>query len=237
MKGYGRLVGQKSGFSIIGVLGVDQDRDLALLSVDVKAPALRLADPVPAEVGDTVYAVGNPEGLEGTFPQGLISGIRQRGSDSILQITAPISPGSSGGPFLNSKGQVVGIAVSTWTEGQNLNFAVPVAYLSALLKNRKPLSGLSQFDPSKTPARKASFFEGIGGDSRDGLVLGQLKWDGGKLFSFSIRNQLSESVRTVKCVVIFYDRNKQPVDSQVVQSDDIILPGLVLLFTNTMTYY
>jgi hypothetical protein len=226
-KGYGRLVGHKLGFSIIGVVGVDKGRDLALLSVDVKAPPLRLADSGSAEVGDNVYAVGNPEGLEGTFSQGLISGIRQRDSDAILQITAPISPGSSGGPVLNSKGEVVGVAVSTCTEGQNLNFAVPVAYLTQLLNNRKPLSGLSQLDPSP-PAAKSSVLEGIGGDSREGLVLGQFLWDphSNDLFSFSIRNQLSEPIRRVKCVVTFYDRNKQPVDYQVLQFDDIIPPGL-----------
>jgi hypothetical protein len=178
-------------------------------------------------VGDNVYAVGNPEGLEGTFSQGLVSGIRQRGSDSILQITAPISPGSSGGPVLNTKGEVVGVAVSTSTEGQNLNFAVPANYLAVLLKNRTPPSGLSQSSTS-APAQDHSVFEGLGGDSRDGLALGQFRWDCDSYncyFSFSVRNQLNESVRAVKCLVIFYDTNREPVDSKVVQVEEVIAPG------------
>jgi S1-C subfamily serine protease len=126
-KGYAKLVGQGARFPIKGVAGVDENRDLALLAVDAKAPALRLADKEGAEIGDQVYAVGNPEGLEGTFSQGLVSGIRHVNGDTILQVTAPVSPGSSGGPVLNSKCNVVGIAVATFTEGQNLNFAVPVA--------------------------------------------------------------------------------------------------------------
>jgi hypothetical protein len=211
------------------VVGIDKVRDLALLNVEATAPTLRLADSGPAEVGDNVYAVGNPEGLEGTFSQGLISGIRHLGSDSILQITAPISPGSSGGPVLNSNGQVVGIAVSTWTEGQNLNFAVPVAYLTMLLKNKTPPTRLSQLDQS-IPTKKPQVLEGIGGDSREGLTLGQFLWDGrsldGELFSFSIRNQLSDPIRTVKCIVVFYDRDKQPVDFQLAQIDAVIPPGL-----------
>lgn len=228
-RGNVRLVGQRAGFPIANVVGIDKVRDLALLSVEAMAPPLRLAGSEPAEIGDSVYAVGNPEGLEGTFSQGLISGIRHLGSDSILQITAPISPGSSGGPVLDSKGQVVGIAVSTWTEGQNLNFAVPVAYLTLLLKNKTPPTGLSHLDQS-VPAKKPSVLEGIGGDSRDGLAVGQFLWDGeslsGELFSFSIRNQLSEPIRNVKCVVVFYDRDKQPVDFQLAQIDAIIPPGL-----------
>ena len=68
---------------------------------------------------------GNPQGLEGTFSQGIVSSIRVLGADKILQITAPISPGSSGGPVLNEKGQVIGVSVATFRGGQNLNFAIP----------------------------------------------------------------------------------------------------------------
>src|SRR5262249_3421737 len=84
-------------------------------------------------IGDEVYVVGNPEGLEGTFSQGIISSLR--GNDYI-QITAPISHGSSGGPVLNKNGEVIGVAVGLIEEGQNLNFAIPVSKLTQLL-NRK----------------------------------------------------------------------------------------------------
>jgi hypothetical protein len=95
------------------------------------------------QVGDPVYAVGNPQGLEGTFSQGIISSIRDAGLDKLLQITAPISLGSSGGPVLNSKGEVIGVSVATFKAGQNLNFAIPSNYLKALLPNSglaKPLT-------------------------------------------------------------------------------------------------
>lgn len=93
-----------------------------------------------AEIGDTVYEVGNPEGLEGTFSQGIISGLR--GTDYI-QITAPISPGSSGGPVINQYGEVIGIATSFNKEGQNLNFAIPVAKLALLLRNLSTVTPLA----------------------------------------------------------------------------------------------
>lgn len=79
--------------------------------------------------------MGNPAGfLEGTFTEGNVSGMRefQIGSKRI-QISAPISEGSSGGPVLNNKAEVIGVAVSTFRGGQNLNFAVPSNYLKKLL--------------------------------------------------------------------------------------------------------
>lgn len=247
-KGYARLVGQATRLPIIGVAAVDEARDLALLAVNAKAPALHLATTAAGppgggdifdkiskpesvekdsvEIGDPVYAVGNPEGLEGTFSQGLVSGIRHIDADTLLQITAPISPGSSGGPVLNSKGYVVGIAVATFTEGQNLNFAVPVAYLATLLRNAKQPLPLSRSE--QAPSRSRSIMEGLGGDSRDGIKAGQFLWVGSpnEEFTFSLRNQLGDAVSNVSCIVIFYDKNKQPIESKLVRFDDTIPPGL-----------
>lgn len=100
-RGYAKLVGQKAKYNIEGVVGVDAKHDLVLLAVeDATAPVLKIGDGLKVAVGDTVFAVGNPQGLEGTFSQGIVSGIRQFETDSLLQITAPLSPGSSGGPVL-----------------------------------------------------------------------------------------------------------------------------------------
>jgi S1-C subfamily serine protease len=72
--------------------------------------------------GDRVIVVGNPEGLYGTVSEGLISSIRMRGA--LLQISAPLSEGSSGSPVFNEDGFVIGIATMSMTNGQNLNFAI-----------------------------------------------------------------------------------------------------------------
>jgi hypothetical protein len=139
------VVGDSQLYRVLGTVAVDNRRDLALLAVDgPKAPLLQLDDPAsPVAVGDTVYVAGNPEGLEGTFSQGIVSGVRQQGESALMQITAPISPGSSGGPVLNQKGRVVGVAVATFKEGQNLNFAVPVIQLSELLLKVGPVTPLA----------------------------------------------------------------------------------------------
>jgi S1-C subfamily serine protease len=133
------LGGEKRIMAVSAVLNFDDINDLAVLRVQpVESPQtirinnLSLATSTPS-VGETIYALGNPEGLTGTFSQGIVSGIRSFDLGKRIQITAPISPGSSGGPVINSKRDVVGIVQGALSEGQNLNFAVPVSFLVKLL--------------------------------------------------------------------------------------------------------
>ncbi|HCU10885.1 MAG TPA: hypothetical protein DGB72_02035 [Gemmatimonadetes bacterium] len=110
--------------------------DLAILpSVGRRAPYLSLADVAPA-VGEQIIVIGAPEGLTNTVSDGIVSALRRVESRQLLQISAPISPGSSGGPVLNTRGEVVGVSVSILREGQNLNFAVPVSDVIALVSSR-----------------------------------------------------------------------------------------------------
>jgi S1-C subfamily serine protease len=142
-RGYAKLVGQKTKYDIEGITAIDPERDLVVLKISgARAPTLALGNSDAVQVGETVYAVGNPQGLEGTFSQGIVSRIRmisssypniEVGTDKLLQITAPIFPGSSGGPVLNSKGTVIGVSVATFRSGQNLTFAIPSNYLKTLL--------------------------------------------------------------------------------------------------------
>lgn len=87
-------------------------------------------------VGDRVWAYGSPKGLAGTMTDGIVSAVRERGGRTVLQISAPISPGSSGGPVLDARGRVVGVTVSSVRGGQNLNFAVPGRELARLAAQR-----------------------------------------------------------------------------------------------------
>jgi len=135
-RGYVKPVGGYRQHLITGIIAMDTDQDLALLSVSgIAAPPLQLARDGKVAVGERVYVAGNPMGfLEGTFSDGLVSSIRDLGAGrEWLQISAPISEGSSGGPVLNKHGEVIGVAVATLKVGQNLNFAIPVKYLRSLL--------------------------------------------------------------------------------------------------------
>jgi len=97
---------------------------------------LRFGDSDTVTVGEDIVAIGNPAGLEGTVSRGIVSGIRKAEDMQMIQITAPISPGSSGGPVFNMNGRVIGVATAYITGGQNLNFAMPVNYLKTLTPTR-----------------------------------------------------------------------------------------------------
>ncbi len=116
------------------VKAVDEDTDLALLVVPSagKGSPLALQGTAP-EVGEEIVAIGNPRGLEKTLSTGVISGRRAMPTGvNVYQITAPISPGSSGGPVLNGAGEVVGVTTFYQAGGQNLNFAIPSSYVLKL---------------------------------------------------------------------------------------------------------
>ena len=132
---YAKLIGEEKWYAIENIAATDEEHDLAVLRVkSINLTALPLANSDNVEIGETVYAVGNPRGfLEGTVSDGIISSIRVERNKRWLQMTAPISPGSSGGPVLNTRGEVIGVSVGG-VDGQNLNFVVPSNYLKALLR-------------------------------------------------------------------------------------------------------
>jgi tetratricopeptide (TPR) repeat protein len=115
-------------YPITKILAEDEVGDLILVSVDIPASAVH-ASSVSAtipEVGERIIVIGSPEGLEQTVSDGIVSAVRDIPAfGKIIQITAPTSPGSSGSPVANMKGEIIGVATFQMVEGQNLNFAIP----------------------------------------------------------------------------------------------------------------
>ena len=145
--GTAKLVGKHTTYKIEGFTATDETNDLALLNVSAYSiKPLMLGNSDAVKIGETVYVAGNPKGLEGTFSDGIISSRRDRYTKERFQMTAPISPGSSGGPVLNTKGEVIGVSVAAHRDldAQNLNFAIPSSYLKTLLTLSKPAKPLSQ---------------------------------------------------------------------------------------------
>lgn len=142
-------------YQVDQVVGVDPDRDLALLRIKPTKdlPTLRLGDSDAMTAGDQIVAIGNPLGFDNSVTSGLISQVRHRpcGPDDIaaqhcrqeltvLQISAAISPGSSGGPLFNQFGEVVGVTTAIITAGQNINLAVPANYLKPMVARQSAIS-------------------------------------------------------------------------------------------------
>lgn len=110
----------------------DPARDLCQLKVaNFNAPAVTIATEIP-KVGSRVYAIGNPRGWEMTISDGLLSGIRRADNDELvaLQISVPISPGSSGGGLFDAQGRLIGITTLIRRDAQNLNFAFPATWIA-----------------------------------------------------------------------------------------------------------
>ena len=146
-QGTAKLVSKRTKYPIEGIIATDEDNDLVLVKVTADGiKPLSLGDSDTVRIGAQVYAVGNPKGMEGTFSDGIISSIRRRNAQTRFQMTAPISSGSSGGPVLNRKGEVIGMSVSAHQDldAQNINFAIPVNKLKGLLTPAEPAKPLTQ---------------------------------------------------------------------------------------------
>ena len=138
----------------VEVLEIDKRKDVALIKIKgFGLPYLKLGRSQDVQVGETVYSLSNPLGVfQNTLSEGIVSGIRPGDGYKYFQISAPISHGSSGGPIFNSKGEVIGIAVATIEEGQNLNFAVPIDYARGMVLEMgtpKPLAAIYEPEPEK----------------------------------------------------------------------------------------
>jgi len=162
-----RLIGDRESARIAGVVAADAALDLTLLSVPtLEAAALPLGDSSAAAIGDKVFVVSNPQNLEGTFSEGIISGKRKLADVRLLQITAPISGGSSGGPVLDANARVIGIATSSLKNGQNLNFAITAEYVAKLMQTIGEVRELAKVAPAdRRPvqtARAEGFFQRLG---------------------------------------------------------------------------
>ena len=152
--GTAKLISMDKAYTIEGVTATDKTNDLALLQIKTDMllhmvsnfKPLPLGDSDTVKVGEKVYVLGNPLRLEGTVSEGIISSYRNGDTKERIQMTAPISPGSSGGPVLNGKGEVIGVSVATHRhpDAQNINFAIPSKHLKTLLSRSGIVKPFSQ---------------------------------------------------------------------------------------------
>lgn len=127
--------GKGKTYAVGGIVSLDDEADLAVLSINLPADrvrALEIASALPEE-GEQVFVIGNPLRLEGSVSDGIVSAVREVPNlGEIVQITAPISHGNSGSPLFNMKGQVLGVITMKVTNGQNINLALGSSRLRQL---------------------------------------------------------------------------------------------------------
>ena len=121
--------------SVNGVASYDKNRDLAVIQVTPPpTTVLEIGDSDRVQVGDKVVAIGSPLGLQNTMSVGIVSALRS----GVIQMSDPISPGSSGGAVFDEHGKVVGVAAAYVAAGQNLNFAIPINWAKPYLNGQSP---------------------------------------------------------------------------------------------------
>lgn len=128
------LSGDSQPRPVAGIVSYDLLKDIAILRFEGEAWSVATVGDSRRDVGERVVAIGNPKGLERSVSDGVISGIRKVDSGNLIQFTAPISPGSSGGGLYNLTGKLIGITSATLQEAQNINFAVPIEEALAVEK-------------------------------------------------------------------------------------------------------
>lgn len=137
---------------ITEAIALDYERDLALFRFLGPVPGFLTIHSKEPEVGESVFAVGNPSGLQRSFSEGVVSGIRLMGSTKHIQTTTPLNPGNSGGPLVDSSGVVVGVVVAGLINRQNLNFAIAAEDLNRFVSRGEQLQKLAELQPMRTNA-------------------------------------------------------------------------------------
>ena len=234
--GSAKLFGQTKRYDIEGYTALDVNNDLIILKIKDQDQTIVGKTPLPlgnsesVRTGDQIYAVGNPAGLvnnpaglEGTISDGIISGIRKlSGIYERIQITAPISPGSSGGAVLNTNGEVIGVSVQALpslqpipsqksqetqyiNRAQNLNLAIPSSSLRLLLQQR-----MDRITPLWAAKLERIAF------------IGNFGWIGSASYTFPLFNRSSKAIRNVHCEVSFKDE-----EGNVFELDTVFYPWLI----------
>jgi S1-C subfamily serine protease len=121
------------------VVGIDSQKDLALLKIDgASFPAVELGNSQDAAIGERVYAIGAPKGLELTMTDGIVSGRRDSPFGyQLIQTSAALSSGSSGGGLFDQSGRLIAVTTSKIDDGESLNFAIPVNYVRDMLADAR----------------------------------------------------------------------------------------------------
>lgn len=169
---------RKEKIEDVRIIAVNPFVDLALLKFeppeDLDVTVVYLSDERSIDEGDTVFAIGNPMGLERTISKGIVSERnRAEGGLVYIQTTTQINPGNSGGPLFNERGEVIGVTNMGYLFAEGLNFAIPTWYVIDFLKNRdayaydqdNPNSGYQYLEaPNRLDPEPPAFLTGDGDD-------------------------------------------------------------------------
>lgn len=150
------------------IAGINIEKDIMIIKLaDDNLPQINIGNSSELKIGDRIYAIGSPYGMENTISEGIVSGFRTIGESkkNRIQITASLSSGSSGGAVFNSKGELVGISDSKMLGGENINFMIPINEALAIadsgLYDKRSLKALKLFYKGTEAEESGDYIEAI----------------------------------------------------------------------------
>lgn len=192
-----KITGDDEIYKGAKVVKASDDYDLAIIKTRQDFPFVKIDSLEKEAVGSKVYAIGNPRGLEGTISDGILSGKRDNEGIEYLQITAPISPGNSGGPVLNEKGEVIGVATFTFRNSQSLNFAMPIKYIKGCID----VSRVKPIESTK-----------IGNNNNAATMTSYIKNEFEDEAFFTIKNNTKDAISHIHYILIYKTLNGEIID-------------------------
>jgi len=222
IEGSNRIViknlGSQSKSENVKVKSYSKELDVAILEVGTANSTSLQLNTITPEIGDNIIAIGNPKGLEGTISTGIVSGIRKLSDNyNLVQITSPISPGSSGGPVLDSQGKVIGISTFTLHDSQNLNFAIPAnAIYDLKSKSTKWEPNITNVTNTTKTQNSVSlaFFEKTFSEFEE---------------SISLKNNTNLTIKNIKGLMLYYDMEGNQISYNFIELEEILMPGMAKL--------
>lgn len=218
--------------NVVEILKDDPELDLVIASTSLKdTKPIPFGDSDTITVGEDIIAIGNPAGLEGTISKGIISGIRKVDDSKFIQITASISPGSSGGPVFNLSGKVIGIATAYLDYGQSLNFAMPINYLNSLKPLKLNLASLPKKSESKSLQKDGSLvqvfevyyhYNQYGGEDPQKLTY----------LDFAVKNIGNYPIKNIQIFFIYKNYHGEIVSYSAKKIEETLLSKLALQFSH-----
>ena len=205
-----KLIGDENIIKGSKIISASENHDLAVIKTKQEFNYFKIDSLNLESIGSKIFTIGNPRGLEGTISEGIISAKRKEEYD-LIQITAPISPGNSGGPLINEKGKVIGVSTFTLTNSQNLNFATPIKYISECTEYEyKPI----------TKKRKEI-------KDKSAISVTNFKKDGSEFYeNISFKNNTSSFIKSITGVLIYTDNKGEVMDYRIIQENLLIPPKL-----------
>lgn len=211
-----KLIGDDNLYKDGRVVSASKKYDIAIINTQKSHVPIQIDTISTQHIGEHIYVLSNPRGLEGTLSEGIISALRNENYD-LIQITAPISSGSSGAPLINKEGKAIGLSTFTFVDSQNLNFAIPLYYISECTPYvPKPMNNLKKSSTNDILKEDAILV------SKMSIVYDHFS----DRAAISIKNNSNNIIKRIKGLILFYDRNGDMYDYKPFELENEYLPNL-----------